>query len=132
MLQTTLTSQYISTFINYATALQINLNGATTQQHIALALNKTDSYTISFLLTGIIVKDTLLKAFDAKKTDIFSSLSKAKTQAIIVVSIGVILISIVGIFLILWVRNLNHEKIKVLQIFLEISDSQIQFFSSIT
>jgi hypothetical protein len=62
---------------------------------------------VSFLLSGATVKESLLEAFNSKKLLISADIGSGRTVAIAVVSVGVLVVVVMGCIILYWVRRLN-------------------------
>jgi hypothetical protein len=129
---TLLTSQYISTLINYASALSFTLGASNTTLQLKAALSATDAYTLQYLLSGLSAKDTMMGSLVAREAEIVGRISNHNNLQVIFITLGLFLLAVITVLLIYYLHHLNQERVKVFEIFLEISEPLIQQFSSKT
>lgn len=131
--QTFLTDEFILSFINYALGIYANMSSATSQADLMSIYASADPYTVDYLKTNsAAAKETMMQRARTRESEIGATIKQFMYSEVIMLVAGIVFVAVFGAILLLAVHKINQERIKIFEIFLDITEIQIQQFSSKT
>lgn len=109
------------------------MNGKTTQPQLVVEYNKVEKFKIDYLkINGDKTRKQMYSKAKDREAEILNLIQRNMNVEVIMLVAGVVALIVLGIVMAIVIAKINDEKINTLQIFLSITEQQIQKFSSKT
>jgi hypothetical protein len=131
--QTFLTDEFILSFINYAVSVYGNMSAAHSTADLVSIFKTASNSSLQYLLTNSQqVKEVMMQAAEGREAEIGQSMGDAMKVEILMFVGGLVFVALFAVVMLVVIHKINKERIKIFEIFLDISEIQIQQFSSKT
>ena len=109
------------------------MEGKTTQPELVVEFDKVERFKIDYLkLNGHLTRKDMYSKLQVRQAQVQALIKTSMNVEIVMLIIGMLFLVALGVVLAFVITKINQEKIKTLQIFLGITEQQIQKFSSKT
>ncbi len=131
--QTAMSTEFLLTFINYASRLYAKLKGATSQAELVAGFKAVDPFVAPYILNnGNTVRSIMESKAKVRLIDIGTAILSFQKNEALLFGFSFAYILLFVLLMTIVYRRVNVERVTVFEVFLDLQDAQIQQFSSKT